>query len=567
MDITRVKRWSQMEPLKSEHTSDLDPSEVVTKVHKESPFPVREDLNEKIAIVVADVSSLKVHAIVNSTNEQLASSNASSQRILARGGPLLRQALKERIKTVRTGEARLSEGYNLPARHVIHTVGPKYNSKYITAAHSALCSCYTKVLSLALESRSTTVGLVSIHSVRKGFPPSEAAHLAVRVVRRFLEQHGDGFDLILFTMEPDSIEGSADLGTYQLILPLYFPRNAAEEEAACALLPADIGGPSGEPLIPERQIRIMDKPHDFNNKENTRPIDNDQSDEENGEDDDDQWMMASVMVDLTSGLETTEPVGRTAFARMSRDVDQRHQASMMPSILPAGLTGTAKPDPMALEIQRRARYERLLRKSRTENLAYMSSAEWLQLRGQDRQGRSIVCIIGSRLSAALADPQRAVLYLISQLDRLVDGPYVVVYFHTQVSSLETPSSQLLQNVYEVLDTRYKKHLAAFYIVHPTIWSRILTWWISLTNGLAWNWNWTADSTNGSNGGAGGEGLRKKIFLLGGVEFLTAIAPLEQFALPQFILEYDLKANGIGYAVPMKYSRNGSTSPTLATTPS
>lgn len=48
----------------------------------------------------------------------------------------------------RTGEAKLTKGYNLPARYVIHTVGPKYNVKYQTAAESALFSCYFKVLQL-----------------------------------------------------------------------------------------------------------------------------------------------------------------------------------------------------------------------------------------------------------------------------------------------------------------------------------------------------------------------------------------------------------------------------------
>lgn len=48
----------------------------------------------------------------------------------------------------KTGEAKLTKGYNLPARYIIHTVGPRYNLKYITAAESALYSCYRNVLQL-----------------------------------------------------------------------------------------------------------------------------------------------------------------------------------------------------------------------------------------------------------------------------------------------------------------------------------------------------------------------------------------------------------------------------------
>ena len=57
----------------------------------------------------------------------------------------------------RTGEAKISQGYNLPARHVIHTVGPRYNVKYRTAAESALYNCYRSVMQLARSVGSTCV--------------------------------------------------------------------------------------------------------------------------------------------------------------------------------------------------------------------------------------------------------------------------------------------------------------------------------------------------------------------------------------------------------------------------
>lgn len=74
-------------------------------------------------------------------------------------------------------------------------------------------------------------------------------------MRRFLEAFPDAFDVIVFVVEP------TDIGIYEILLPLYFPRSQAEEEAARWQLPADIGGPRGEPLLPDRQIRIIDNPH------------------------------------------------------------------------------------------------------------------------------------------------------------------------------------------------------------------------------------------------------------------------------------------------------------------
>lgn len=73
-------------------------------------------------------------------------------------------------------------------------------------------------------------------------------------VRRFLEQHGSSLDTVIFAVV------NSDLGIYEVLMPLYFPRSKSEEYAARWQLPADIGGSDGEPLFPDRQIRIIDNP-------------------------------------------------------------------------------------------------------------------------------------------------------------------------------------------------------------------------------------------------------------------------------------------------------------------
>jgi hypothetical protein len=73
-------------------------------------------------------------------------------------------------------------------------------------------------------------------------------------VRRFLEQHYNSLDLVVFAVE------NIDVGIYEVLLPLYFPRSLQEEETALWQLPASVGGPDGEPLLPDRQIRIIDNP-------------------------------------------------------------------------------------------------------------------------------------------------------------------------------------------------------------------------------------------------------------------------------------------------------------------
>lgn len=77
-------------------------------------------------------------------------------------------------------------------------------------------------------------------------------------VRRFLEKFPNTFDVLVFVVD------SSDFGIYEILLPLYFPRSEGEESKARWHLPSDIGGPDGEPLLPDRQIRIIDNPqHSF----------------------------------------------------------------------------------------------------------------------------------------------------------------------------------------------------------------------------------------------------------------------------------------------------------------
>lgn len=69
---------------------------------------------------------------------------------------------------------------------------------------------------------------------------------------------------------------------------------------------------------------------------------------------------------------------------------------------------------------------------------------------------------------------QALLYLISLLDPIVKGDYVIAYFHTLTTSSNYPSFSWLREVYNVLPYKYKKNLKAFYIIHPTFWTKVRT---------------------------------------------------------------------------------------------
>ena len=474
----QIKLWNKITPNELTDASYLGDDR---KNFDDAPFPVNDDINSKIALWVGDITTLSCHAIVNSTNETFSDKNAICSRVFARGGPMLRTYIREHVKNCRTGDAKITKGFDLPARYVIHTVGPKYNSKYHTAAESALFSCYSKVLQLAREHKIKSVGICPINSVRRGYPPHDGAHIALRVVRRFLENFGHDLDLIVFAVDSDEV------GIYDLLMPLYFPRSHREQEYALYSLPCDIGGKNGEPIIPERQIRIADKPLAANGS------DLDQT------------------VDLSTGLDSSVVVGQSSFARMQSDVDRRWTRPKAAS--------RKKSDPMAVEAQRRARYERLLRKAKQEDLTDIHNLRFCYVTGEDRWGRPVVVVVGKKLNFDTVDKEKALIYWISLLDQIVQNDYVVIYFHTQTTAANHPSMNYVRDVYNTLDHKYKKNLKALYIVHPSLWSRVVTWWFTTFQAVS---------------------MKPKVTFLGGVEYLNEVISLDQLQVPSQIMDYDFK---------------------------
>ncbi|PIK57000.1 hypothetical protein BSL78_06091 [Apostichopus japonicus] len=244
VSIKSLSRWSEMDIPK------YSPSDQF----KESPFPCRPDLNQKLRISEENGVYLETMALVHPTSENLREPNKFTDQVYEVAGPDLLKEVKNEILHCRTGDAVLTKGYHLRARYLIHTVGPRFNIKYKTAAESALYNCYRQTLLLAKENHISSIALGAIHTARRGYPPEEGAHIAIRTIRRILEKHADAFDTIVLTIS------GIDESVYPDILRLYFPRSEEEEQWAVDLLPDDIGNADGEPFIPERKIRITGDP-------------------------------------------------------------------------------------------------------------------------------------------------------------------------------------------------------------------------------------------------------------------------------------------------------------------
>ncbi len=155
-----------------------------------------------VSVVHADITQLYVDVIVNAANERLLGGGGVDGAIHRAAGPALQDAcrrLPEVSPGVRcpTGQARLTPGFNLPARFVIHTVGPIWSGG-ARGEEALLASCYRQAMLLATQSKLRSIAFPAISCGIFGYPPSAAASIAVREVSGFVRATPE-FDQVLLT--------------------------------------------------------------------------------------------------------------------------------------------------------------------------------------------------------------------------------------------------------------------------------------------------------------------------------------------------------------------------------
>lgn len=145
-------------------------------------------MSEQITYEVGDITQLDVDAIVNAANNSLLGGGGVDGAIHRAAGP----ALLEECRTLNgceTGEAKITKGYNLKARHVIHTVGPVYSGKEDDAVK--LANCYRNSLDLAKANDLHSIAFPAISTGVYGYPKKDAATVALGTIRKWLEDHAD----------------------------------------------------------------------------------------------------------------------------------------------------------------------------------------------------------------------------------------------------------------------------------------------------------------------------------------------------------------------------------------
>jgi O-acetyl-ADP-ribose deacetylase (regulator of RNase III) len=140
----------------------------------------------KIGLALGDITKQKVDAIVNAANSTLLGGGGVDGAIHRAAGPRLLEECQQ-LGGCPTGEARITKGYNLPAKYVIHTVGPIWRGGD-RGEDDQLRNCYRNTMRLAAENRVKTIAFPSISTGAYGFPINRAAKISVRTVTECLDR-------------------------------------------------------------------------------------------------------------------------------------------------------------------------------------------------------------------------------------------------------------------------------------------------------------------------------------------------------------------------------------------
>jgi O-acetyl-ADP-ribose deacetylase (regulator of RNase III) len=159
----------------------------------------------KIRVIKGDITELRIDAIVNAANNHLRGGGGVDGAIHYAAGPELLKECVE-IGFCDTGEAKITKGYNLPAKFVIHTVGPIYGHTNGRDAE-LLRNCYYNSLDLAVKNNIKSIAFPGISTGVFRYPKEEACKIAATTIKEFIGNNKESFDEIIFVTYDDESYG------------------------------------------------------------------------------------------------------------------------------------------------------------------------------------------------------------------------------------------------------------------------------------------------------------------------------------------------------------------------
>jgi O-acetyl-ADP-ribose deacetylase len=161
----------------------------------------------KIDVIKGDITKIKVDAIVNAANSSLMGGGGVDGAIHRAGGKIILEECRKIVARqggCKTGEAVITNAGEMPAKFVIHTVGPVWNGGN-KGEKEKLTSCYTNSMALAVKNNCKSIAFPNISTGVYGYPKKEAAEIAVKTVRQFLETKED-LKVIFVCFDEENLE-------------------------------------------------------------------------------------------------------------------------------------------------------------------------------------------------------------------------------------------------------------------------------------------------------------------------------------------------------------------------
>jgi len=388
-------------------------------------FPYRPELNKHIAIYQGEFITIDADALVCPTSERL-DHNGGPHEILRRyGGEEYAKALVG-MGHCRMSEVKLSKSFGICPRNIVHTVGPRYNAKYTTAAVNALNKCYMNALQACVDNGFQTVVFLPLHSDDKNYPITNGAVIACRTLRRFLEHYPDKIDRIVLCLQD-----SRYYDAYMEILPQYMPRSTAEAVESEAKLPKDVGNEWGEDAVKERSIRISVLPG----------MDADEFDAEGSDDE-----APMVVSDETQRLEISQKKA-SPDARVLAATTDPNSADFIPPI-----------------------YLQFLEQASSEDMSALDKSRFVYVSGMDENQRKLIVFNSQAYAQPSVLKSQVLPYMAKMLDSISHSQFTIVYLHSPLAN----SAESIQWLHDLVATFPKRYLTNmhFAVVYGTFWLKM-----------------------------------------------------------------------------------------------